>query len=249
MGSCDDIRSSAMVALVVFAGCVKRFNEEYCANHGDDPRYAMYCPADASLDGLIPDGPPGTYRVVLTIDGLEIGSVVLEDNGGDDLTATTDGRVFFETPLAAGAPYDVTVKSQPAPQMCAVTDGTGVVGQADVELSVHCSGDPGIQCAATYCFVGDACCYVEGVCNSVTACTGVKLYCDDTADCSGPGVCCGEVKSTTQKKQAVCTATVAVCMAGDPGNEVLCDPAGDSACTSAQHCMPSPKFIGYHSCQ
>jgi hypothetical protein len=233
------------VLIVSLIACAKRFNEEYCLHHGDDPQYAAYCHADASL--VIPDGPPGTYRIVLDIDGLAAGSVVLENNGSDELTASGNGTFFFATALATGAPYDVTVKSQPMPQSCAVASGTGVVGQADVtDIAVRCT--PGIACGTTYCLVGDACCYVDGTCNSTAACGGVKLFCDDSADCPG-AICCGELKSATQRKQAVCTATVADCEALDPTNEVLCDPAGDAACTTAQQCLPSSKFIGYHSCQ
>jgi hypothetical protein len=226
-------------------GCARRFNEAYCVNHGDDPEFAAYCHNDAQ----IPDGPPGTYRIVVTVDGLAAGAVVLQDNGGDDLTAPANGTFFFATSLAPGATYDVVVTTQPTPQTCTVMNGSGVVGASDVtDIAIRCG--PGIQCGMVYCLVGDACCYVGGVCNSASACSGVKLYCDDTADCGATGICCGELKiAGVQRKQAVCVATVADCKAADASNEVLCDPAGDPACTTAEQCMPSSRFIGYHSCQ
>ena len=43
-----------------------------------------------------------------TISGLA-GTVVLQDNGGDNLTVTTNGTFAFSTPVASGAAYAVTV--------------------------------------------------------------------------------------------------------------------------------------------
>ena len=64
----------------------------------------------------------GSFTVVGTVSGLS-GSVVLQDNGGDDVTVSADGSFTFPTALAAGAAYGVTVATQPAGQACTVTDG------------------------------------------------------------------------------------------------------------------------------
>lgn len=75
------------------------------------------------------------------------GTLVLQDNGGDDLTLGNVGTFAFATQLAAGAAYAVTVKSAPSlPLQNCVTGSsaggpaTGTVGSAEVtSLFVFCS--------------------------------------------------------------------------------------------------------------
>jgi hypothetical protein len=73
------------------------------------------------------------YTIGGTISGLA-GTVVLQNNGGDDLSVTTNGTFAFSAPVASGATYAVTVKTQPGTpsQTCTVTAGTGTVGSANV---------------------------------------------------------------------------------------------------------------------
>ena len=82
-----------------------------------------------------------TYAVGGTVSGLPpSASVVLQDNGGDDLTVSADGAFTFPTKVASGAPYAVTVLTQPAGQTCAVANGSGTVGSADVtNVAVTCA--------------------------------------------------------------------------------------------------------------
>ena len=62
-------------------------------------------------------------------DGLGLsGTVVLQDNGGDNLTVTANGAFTFATKLATGAGYAVTVKTNPAGQTCTVANGSGTIG-------------------------------------------------------------------------------------------------------------------------
>jgi hypothetical protein len=80
-----------------------------------------------------------TYTVGGTVSGLD-GVLVLQNNGADDETVTTDGSFTFDTPIADGSPYDVTVYSRPATQNCAVTDGSGTISGADVtDVAVACT--------------------------------------------------------------------------------------------------------------
>jgi hypothetical protein len=70
-----------------------------------------------------------------TISGLLGSGLVLQDNGGDNLSVTTNAAGFtFATGLASGASYNVTVLKQPdiPAQSCTVANGSGVVGSADV---------------------------------------------------------------------------------------------------------------------
>ncbi len=74
--------------------------------------------------------------------GLAAGaSVVLRNNGGDDLTLSVDGSFTFASPVAPGNAYAVTVQTQPAnpPQTCTVTNGSGTVGATNVtNVAVNC---------------------------------------------------------------------------------------------------------------
>ena len=74
-----------------------------------------------------------------TVSGLS-GTVVLQDNGGDDLSVTGNGSFTFATPVASGAGYSVTVKTNPSGQSCTVSNGSGTVGSANVtNVAVSCS--------------------------------------------------------------------------------------------------------------
>jgi len=86
--------------------------------------------------------PPVTHSVGGTVTGLS-GTVVLADNGGDNLTVTANGSFTFATALASGAAYNVTVATNPAGQTCTVTHGTGTVGSANItNVAVTCTNNP-----------------------------------------------------------------------------------------------------------
>jgi uncharacterized repeat protein (TIGR03803 family) len=83
--------------------------------------------------------PPTTYTVGGQVSGLT-GSVVLENNGGDDLTVSASGAFAFKTALAGGTGYDVTVHTQPAGMSCAVSGASGTVAAANVtSVQVACA--------------------------------------------------------------------------------------------------------------
>src|SRR5512143_1401180 len=75
------------------------------------------------------DAPPeNAYTVGGKVIGLHDGAtVVLANNGGDQLTITVDGAFTFATPLASGANYDVTVATQPERERCVVANGSGTI--------------------------------------------------------------------------------------------------------------------------
>ena len=80
-----------------------------------------------------------TYWVGGTASGLS-GTVVLQDNGGDDLSVSGNGAFTFHSRLADGAAYDVTVKTEPAGQICTVSHGAGIVASANVvSVAVNCA--------------------------------------------------------------------------------------------------------------
>lgn len=77
-----------------------------------------------------------SYTVGGTISGLA-GTVVLQNNAGDNLTLSTNGSFSFAAPIASGALYAATVFTQPGSpsQTCMVTTGTGSGTLASVEVT------------------------------------------------------------------------------------------------------------------
>ena len=70
------------------------------------------------------------------------GTVVLQDNGGDDLSVSANGAFTFATALASGAAYNVTVKTNPSGQTCTVSNGSGTIGSANVtNVAVSCTDE------------------------------------------------------------------------------------------------------------
>jgi 6-phosphogluconolactonase (cycloisomerase 2 family) len=77
-----------------------------------------------------------------TVSRLAGSGLVLQDNGGDDLTVTANGAFTFKTSLAAGAAYAVTVSTQPSSptQYCVVTNGSGTVPSTNItSVTVMCA--------------------------------------------------------------------------------------------------------------
>jgi hypothetical protein len=81
-----------------------------------------------------------SYSIGGTLSGLGDGkSVVLQNNGGDDLTLSANGGFSFATALGGGNVYDVTVLTQPADQTCTVGNGTGTLFGLNVtDVAVSC---------------------------------------------------------------------------------------------------------------
>jgi Tol biopolymer transport system component len=84
-----------------------------------------------------------TYTVGGTASGLTGGTLVLQNNGGDDLSVTANGIFTFVTPVPHTGAYEVTVAVQPAAQTCAVSNGGGTINAADVtDVIVSCTQVP-----------------------------------------------------------------------------------------------------------
>jgi hypothetical protein len=111
--------------------------------------YLTACGSGASSSPPIPPPVPPAVTVKIggTVSGLT-GSLVLRDNGADDLTVSHDGAFTFPTLLGSGVAYAVSIGTQPANQTCAVTNGTGMTASADItNVSVTCTTpvDPAIS--------------------------------------------------------------------------------------------------------
>jgi hypothetical protein len=91
-----------------------------------------------------------TYSVGGTVSGLS-GTVVLQDNGGDDLSVSSNGAFSFATRLVSGAAYNVTVKTNPSGQTCNVSAGAGTVASANItNIGVSCTAAGGTPLQIQY---------------------------------------------------------------------------------------------------
>jgi hypothetical protein len=82
-------------------------------------------------------GSPTTFTLGGAVTGLS-GSLVLQANGGNDLTLNASGAFTFTTALASGAAYSVAIKTQPQNQTCTVTNGSGTIAANVSNVAVAC---------------------------------------------------------------------------------------------------------------
>jgi len=103
-------------------------------------------PDQATINNVVLDATTSTststvtYTVGGTVNSVIPGStLVLQNNGGDNLTVSADGSFSFPTRVANGATYNVTVLTNPTNQVCAVTNASGKVSDANVtNVTVSC---------------------------------------------------------------------------------------------------------------
>src|SRR5438132_14401512 len=86
-------------------------------------------------------GPASSFAIGGTTSGLS-GTVVLQNNGGDNLSISVNGGFTFAAALTNSSPYAVTVLAQPAGQTCTVANGPGTVAGANISnVTVTCAVD------------------------------------------------------------------------------------------------------------
>lgn len=76
-----------------------------------------------------------------TLSGLRGTGLVLANNGSDTVSPTADGPFTFPTGVISGQPYNVTVQTPPLRplQLCRVTNGSGVVSDANItNIAIQC---------------------------------------------------------------------------------------------------------------
>jgi trimeric autotransporter adhesin len=82
------------------------------------------------------------YTVGGVVTGLNGTALMLQDNGGDNLTVAANGNFTFGTKIASNMTYAVTVGSAPTnpAQFCRVSNGAGTVTTANVTtVAINCS--------------------------------------------------------------------------------------------------------------
>lgn len=70
-----------------------------------------------------------------------IGSIVLQDNGNDNLTVSTNGSFTFATKVPSGSTYNVTIITQPTGQTCTVSNGSGIISGNITNVALSCSNN------------------------------------------------------------------------------------------------------------
>mgnify|MGYP001061989446 CR=1 FL=1 len=94
------------------------------------------------IDRVTYAGGTPEYQVGGSVSGLAGSGLMLSLNGGTPLAVSADGTFQFPVFLASGASYAVAVSSQPTnpAQTCAVTNGSGTIGSANVtDVQVNCT--------------------------------------------------------------------------------------------------------------
>ncbi|MCG8489156.1 MAG: FG-GAP repeat protein [Chromatiales bacterium] len=84
---------------------------------------------------------PQQFRVGVTVNDLNGGTLVVQNSNQDTLDISEDGNYTFPTPLNDADSYHVTITTQPANQTCRVDNATGVIAGSDVS-------DPVVSCHA-----------------------------------------------------------------------------------------------------
>jgi len=81
------------------------------------------------------------YSVNVTVEGLNSGTVILQNNGGDDLSFNSNSSQSFSALLTNTQSYSVTILSQPSSpnQNCVISNGSGVINNANAEVTVLCT--------------------------------------------------------------------------------------------------------------
>ena len=78
-----------------------------------------------------------SYNISGTVSGLT-GSVVLQNNGADDLTVS-NGSFSFTNKINKGSAYNVTVKTQPSPFICSAASNRGLASDNMSSVSIVCA--------------------------------------------------------------------------------------------------------------
>jgi hypothetical protein len=109
----------------------------------ENPAAGTSVSSGSSVALVVSTGAPSTTTPTLggTVVGLASGATVHVLNGADSLALTANSAFTFPTALSTGASYSVSIGSpQPSGQNCAVKNGTGTAGSANItSVVVYCT--------------------------------------------------------------------------------------------------------------
>jgi hypothetical protein len=90
--------------------------------------------SNSNTTGII----PLTYSIGGSIAGLA-GTIVLQNNSVDTLSLSSDGTFTFDVALQPNSPYDVTIVTQPANQVCTISNPNGTASASVTNIAIVCS--------------------------------------------------------------------------------------------------------------
>jgi len=91
-----------------------------------------------SATPYVPVPLPLTYSIGGSVAGLS-GTVVLQNNGTDNLPVSSNGAFAFDVTVQPDSSYNVTIATQPANQVCTVSNGSGTAAASVSNVVVACS--------------------------------------------------------------------------------------------------------------
>ncbi len=80
-----------------------------------------------------------TYKIGGTVKGLKEGSIILQNNAGDDISIDANGSFTFKEPVVKDSDYNVTIRSQAGIKPCRVINGAGKATKDVTDATVLCS--------------------------------------------------------------------------------------------------------------
>src|SRR5258707_5053396 len=88
-----------------------------------------------------PGSGSGPFTIGGTVTGQTGTGLILQDNGGDNLTITGNTTFTFKTAIANGQPYNVAVFASPTGpvQTCTVSNGAGTAHANVTNVAITCS--------------------------------------------------------------------------------------------------------------
>src|SRR5258706_14787411 len=88
-----------------------------------------------------PGSGSGPFTIGGTVTGQTGTGLILQDNGGDNLTITGNTTFTFKTAIANGQPYNVAVFASPTGpvQTCTVSNGAGTANANVTNVAITCS--------------------------------------------------------------------------------------------------------------
>lgn len=82
---------------------------------------------------------PATYSLNATVTGL-VGTLILQNNGTDNLSINVNGSASFASQLASGSTYLITIKAQPSESTCIVSNGNGTISSTNIiNIALTCT--------------------------------------------------------------------------------------------------------------
>ena len=84
----------------------------------------------------------GSYTLGGNVTLFNSEAIVIQNNGGDELTLNSDGSFTFSNPLLAGSSYLVSSLTVPAGITATITNGSGIISGNVSNVDVTCTANP-----------------------------------------------------------------------------------------------------------